>query len=41
MYAFSLTAEQQFDPKKHVERVLGRTGGDVTIACWDPGQTSP
>ena len=42
MYAFSLTAEQQFDPKKHVERVLGRTGeGDVTIACWEPGQTSP
>jgi quercetin dioxygenase-like cupin family protein len=42
MYAFSLTAEQQFDPKKHVERVLGTTGeGDVTIACWEPGQTSP
>ena len=42
MYAFSLTAEQQFDPQKHVERVLGTTGeGDVTIACWEPGQTSP
>jgi quercetin dioxygenase-like cupin family protein len=42
MYAFSLTAEQQFDPKKHVEKVLGTTGeGDVTIACWEPGQTSP
>jgi quercetin dioxygenase-like cupin family protein len=42
MYAFSLTAEQQFDPMKHVERVLGTTGeGDVTIACWEPGQTSP
>ena len=28
--------------KKHVERVLGTTGeGDVTIACWEPGQTSP
>ena len=41
MYAFSLTAEQQFDPQKHVERVLGTTGeGDVTIACWEPGQTS-
>src|SRR5271170_1774584 len=42
MYSFNLKAEQQFDPKKHVERVLGRTGeGDVTIACWEPGQTSP
>ena len=42
MYVFNLKSEQQFDPKKHVERVLGRTGeGDVTIACWEPGQTSP
>ena len=42
MYAFSLRAEQQFDPKRHMERVLGTTGeGDVTIACWEPGQTSP
>src|SRR3984893_12786312 len=42
MYAFSLPAEQRFDAKKHVERVLGTTGeGDVTIACWEPGQTSP
>ena len=42
MYAFSLPAEQRFDSRKHVERVLGTTGeGDVTIACWEPGQTSP
>ena len=42
MYAFSLPAEQRFDARKHVERVLGTTGeGDVTIACWEPGQTSP
>jgi quercetin dioxygenase-like cupin family protein len=42
MYAFSLPAEQRFDAKKHVERILGTTGeGDVTIACWDPDQTSP
>jgi len=42
MYAFNLKAEQAFDPKKHMEKVLGRTGeGDVTIACWEPGQTSP
>jgi hypothetical protein len=33
MYSFSLSAEQRFDAKKHVERVLGTTGeGDVTIA---------
>ena len=42
MYAFNLKAEQTFDPKKHMEKVLGATGeGDVTIACWEPGQTSP
>ena len=40
MYAFNLTVEKAFDPRKHVERVLGRTGeGDVTIACWEPRQT--
>jgi len=42
MYAFNLKTEQAFDPKKHMEKVLGRTGeGDVAIACWEPGQTSP
>ena len=42
MHVFNLKAEQAFDPKKHMERVLGRIGeGDVTIACWEPGQTSP
>ena len=42
MHVFNLKAEQVFDPKKHMERVLGRIGeGDVTIACWEPGQTSP
>jgi quercetin dioxygenase-like cupin family protein len=42
MLRFDLKAEQAFDPKKHVERVLGTVGeGDVTIACWEPGQTSP
>jgi quercetin dioxygenase-like cupin family protein len=38
---FSLQSEQQFNPRRHVERVLGRVGdGDVTIACWEPGQIS-
>ena len=42
MHSFNLKAEQKFDPKKHVERVLGRVAeGDVTVACWEPGQTSP
>lgn len=42
MQAFSLKAEQTFDPKKHVERILGTIGeGDVTVACWEPGQISP
>ena len=42
MLVFDLEQEQRFDLKKHVERVLGRVEeGDVTIACWEPGQTSP
>ena len=42
MQAFSLKAEQKFDPQKHVERILGTVGeGDVTVACWEPGQISP
>src|SRR5581483_9788185 len=42
MHAFSLAAEQRFDPKKHVEKILGTIGeGDVTVACWEPGQISP
>ena len=42
MITFSLAAEQRFDPKKHVENILGETGGgDYTVACWEPGQVSP
>ena len=42
MHSFNLKNEQKFDPKKHVEQVLGRVAeGDVTVACWEPGQTSP
>ena len=42
MLTFNLAAEARFDPKKHMERVLGKVAeGDVTIACWEPGQTSP
>ncbi len=42
MHVFDLKAEQAFDPQKHVEKILGVVGeGDVTVACWEPGQTSP
>ena len=42
MDVFSLHEEQEFDPKKHVEKILGIVGdGDVTVACWEPGQVSP
>ena len=42
MLAFDLRAEQAFDPQKHVENILGVVeDGDVTVACWEPGQVSP
>jgi mannose-6-phosphate isomerase-like protein (cupin superfamily) len=42
MDVFSLAAEQEFNPREHVEKILGRIAdGDVTVACWEPGQISP
>mgnify|MGYP001349506659 FL=1 len=42
MHVFKLSDEQQFDPVRHVEKILGTiAGGDVTIACWEPEQVSP
>ena len=42
MLAFDLNEEQEFDPTGHVEKILGEVGdGDVTVACWEPGQVSP
>jgi quercetin dioxygenase-like cupin family protein len=42
MQVFDLVKEQTFDPHKHVEKILGHVGGgDVTVACWEPGQISP
>ena len=42
MHAYNLKVEQRFDPKKHVENILGTIAeGDVTVACWEPGQVSP
>jgi quercetin dioxygenase-like cupin family protein len=42
MHVFDLTQEAEFDPQRHVERILREVaGGDVTVACWEPGQISP
>ena len=42
MLVFDVGTERVFDPVRHVEKVLGTVdGGDVTIACWEPGQVSP
>ena len=42
MHVFDLKQEQQWNPQHHVEKVLGKVGeGDVTVACWEPGQISP
>ena len=42
MHVFNLEHEQQWNPERHVEKILGRiAGGDVTVACWEPGQISP
>ena len=42
MLVFSLDREQEWNPERHVEKILGHVdGGDVTVACWEPGQTSP
>ena len=42
MHVFNLEREQQWDPKQHVEKILGReAAGDFTVACWEPGQMSP
>jgi quercetin dioxygenase-like cupin family protein len=42
MHVFSVVDEAEFDPQKHVEKILARiAGGDVTVACWEPGQISP
>src|SRR5258708_13434046 len=42
MRVFNLTREQEWNPQRHVEKILDRTGaGDVSVACWEPGQISP
>ncbi len=42
MQVFDLKVEQSFDPRRHVEKILGTIEeGDVTVACWEPRQVSP
>jgi len=42
MLVFDLGREQVFDPRRHVEKILGRVAdGDFALACWEPGQISP
>jgi quercetin dioxygenase-like cupin family protein len=42
MKVFSIIEQAEYDPKKHVEKILSRVEeGDVTVACWEPGQISP
>jgi quercetin dioxygenase-like cupin family protein len=42
MHVFRLEQEQQWNPERHVEKILGKVaGGDVTVACWEPRQISP
>ena len=42
MHVFDLKREQEWNPRHHVEKILGRIGdGDVSVACWEPGQVSP
>jgi len=42
MEQYDFSKEQRFNPIKHVEKKLGYFGeGDVSIACWEPGQVSP
>ena len=42
MHVFNLLAEQQWNSERHVERILEKIEeGDVSVACWEPGQFSP
>jgi quercetin dioxygenase-like cupin family protein len=42
MNVFHLRREEEWNLQRHVEKILGKIGeGDVTVACWEPGQISP
>jgi quercetin dioxygenase-like cupin family protein len=41
MDVFDLYAEQEFSPVERIEKILGAySDGDMTVACWEPGQQS-
>jgi quercetin dioxygenase-like cupin family protein len=42
MHVFNVVQEAEFSPRHHIEKILGTVAdGDVTVACWEPGQISP
>jgi mannose-6-phosphate isomerase-like protein (cupin superfamily) len=42
MVVFDLASQEEFNPRRHVEKVLGRVAdGDFSIACWEADQASP
>jgi quercetin dioxygenase-like cupin family protein len=42
VHVFDLLKEQEFRVDRHVEKILTKCeAGDVTVACWEPGQVSP
>jgi len=42
MLVFKLEEEQAWNSEHHVEKILAQiSGGDVSIACWEPDQVSP
>lgn len=42
MEVVDLKGAQEFSPKHHVHKTLTDTPlSDISIACWEPGQTSP
>jgi mannose-6-phosphate isomerase-like protein (cupin superfamily) len=42
MDALVIDDERAFDVSRHVEKVLlADSLGDVSVACWEPGQVSP
>ena len=42
MQVFDLLKEQQFRLNHHVAKILAQfEEGDLTEACWEPGQVSP
>jgi mannose-6-phosphate isomerase-like protein (cupin superfamily) len=42
MLVFKLQQELAWNSTHHVEKILGEVGaGDISVACWEPGQISP